>query len=169
MGNISEYDMYLFGAGVHYDMYMKLGAHPCKKGRWQGVNFAVWAPNAKRVWVIGSFNDWNETSHEMKRLEPNGIYELFVSNVKIGDMYKYLIETQDGRKLYKADPYANYAEMRPGTASKVADISKLKWTDEKWMQARAEHKDDEVYRQPMSIYEVHPGSWKRHAGYDEDT
>ena len=150
-------------------MYMKLGAHPCKKGRWQGVNFAVWAPNAKRVWVIGSFNDWNETSHEMKRLEPNGIYELFVSNVKIGDMYKYLIETQDGRKLYKADPYANYAEMRPGTASKVADISKLKWSDEKWMQARAEHKDDEVYRQPMSIYEVHPGSWKRHAGYDEDT
>lgn len=169
MGNISEYDMYLFGAGVHYDMYMKLGAHPCKKGRWQGVNFAVWAPNAKRVWVIGSFNDWNETSHEMKRLEPNGIYELFVSNVKIGDMYKYLIETQDGRKLYKADPYANYAEMRPGTASKVADISKLKWSDEKWMQARAEHKDDEVYRQPMSIYEVHPGSWKRHAGYDKDT
>ena len=86
MGNISEYDMYLFGAGVHYDMYMKLGAHPCKKGRWQGVNFAVWAPNAKRVWVIGSFNDWNETSHEMKRLEPNGIYELFISNGKIGDM-----------------------------------------------------------------------------------
>ncbi len=169
MGKISEYDMYLFGAGVHYDMYMKLGAHPCKKGRWQGVNFAVWAPNAKRVWVIGSFNDWNETSHEMKRLEPNGIYELFVSNVKIGDMYKYLIETQDGRKLYKADPYANYAEMRPGTASKVADISKLKWSDEKWMQARAEHKDDAVYRQPMSIYEVHPGSWKRHEGYDEDT
>ena len=169
MGKISEYDMYLFGTGVHYDMYMKLGAHPCKKGRWQGVNFAVWAPNAKRVWVIGSFNDWNETSHEMKRLEPNGIYELFVSNVKIGDMYKYLIETQDGRKLYKADPYANYAEMRPGTASKVADISKLKWSDEKWMQARAEHKDDAVYRQPMSIYEVHPGSWKRHEGYDEDT
>ena len=169
MGNISEYDMYLFGAGVHYDMYMKLGAHPCKKGRWQGVNFAVWAPNAKRVWVIGSFNDWNETSHEMKRLEPNGIYELFISNVKIGDMYKYLIETQDGRKLYKADPYANYAEMRPGTASKVADISKLKWSDEKWMEARAAHKDEDVYRQPMSIYEVHPGSWKRHPGYDEDT
>ena len=169
MGKISEYDMYLFGTGVHYDMYMKLGAHPCKKGRWQGVNFAVWAPNAKRVWVIGSFNDWNETSHEMKRLEPNGIYELFVSNVKIGDMYKYLIETQDGRKLYKADTYANYAEVRPGTASKVADISKLKWSDEKWMQARAEHKDDAVYRQPMSIYEVHPGSWKRHEGYDEDT
>ena len=76
-----------------------------------GCQLAVWAPNAKRVWVIGSFNDWNETSHEMKRLEPNGIYELFISNVKIGDMYKYLIETQDGRKLYKADPYANYAEL----------------------------------------------------------
>ena len=71
----------------------------------------------------------------MKRLEPNGIYDLFISNVKIGDMYKYLIETQDGRKLYKADPYANYAELRPGTASKVADISKLKWSDEKWMES----------------------------------
>lgn len=166
MGNISEYDMYLFGTGTHYDIYMKLGAHPGKRGRWPGVNFAVWAPNAKRVWVIGTFNDWNETSHEMKRLEPNGIYELFVTKAKVGDMYKYLIETKDGRKLYKADPFANQAEMRPGTASVVADISKLKWTDEKWMKSRAEKSD--VYAQPMAIYEVHPGSWKRHPGYKED-
>ena len=169
MGNISEYDMYLFGAGVHYDMYMKLGAHPCKKGRWQGVNFAVWAPNAKRVWVIGSFNDWNETSHEMKRLEPNGIYELFISNVKIGDMYKYLIETQDGRKLYKADPYANYAELRPGTASKVADISKLKWSDENgWKHVR----HIRMMRCTVSqcpFMKCIRSSWKRHAGYEEDT
>lgn len=166
MGNISEYDMYLFGAGTHYDIYMKLGAHPGKKGRWPGVNFAVWAPNAKRVWVMGTFNDWNETSHEMKRLEPNGIYELFVTKAKVGDMYKYLIETKDGRKLYKADPYANQAEMRPGTASVVADISNLKWSDEKWMKSRAEHSN--VYEQPMAIYEVHPGSWKRHPGYEPD-
>lgn len=166
MGNISEYDMYLFGMGTHYDIYMKLGAHPGKKGRWPGVNFAVWAPNAKRVWVIGTFNDWNETSHEMTRLEPNGIYELFVTKAKVGDMYKYLIETKDGRKLYKADPYANQAEMRPGTASVVADISNLKWSDEKWMKSRAEKSD--VYAQPMAIYEVHPGSWKRHPGYEED-
>ena len=158
MGKISEYDMYLFGTGVHYDMYMKLGAHPCKKGRWQGVNFAVWAPNAKRVWVIGSFNDWNETSHEMKRLEPNGIYELFVSNVKIGDMYKYLIETQDGRKLYKADPYANAAEFRPNTASVVTDLSKFEWSDEKWMEQRKKKNEDE---EPMAVYEVHLGSWRK--------
>ena len=153
MGNISEYDMYLFGAGVHYDMYMKLGAHPCKKGRWQGVNFAVWAPNAKRVWVIGSFNDWNETSHEMKRLEPNGIYELFVSNVKIGDMYKYLIETQDGRKLYKADPYANYAEMRPGTASKVADISKLKCACHDHAAVCPDGLDNDIFAQRVFTFE----------------
>ena len=167
MGKISEYDMYLFGQGTHYDIYSKLGAHPCKRGRWPGVEFAVWAPNAKRVWVIGTFNGWNETSHEMKRLEPNGIYELFVSKAKEGDLYKYLIETQDGRKLYKADPYANYAELRPGTASRVADINKIKWTDDVWMKKRAEVED--VYRQPMSIYEVHPGSWRRQAGYEEDT
>ena len=159
--------MYLFGQGTHYDIYSKLGAHPCKRGRWPGVEFAVWAPNAKRVWVIGTFNGWNETSHEMKRLEPNGIYELFVSKAKEGDLYKYLIETQDGRKLYKADPYANYAEVRPGTASRVADINKIKWTDDVWMKKRSEVED--VYRQPMSIYEVHPGSWRRQAGYEEDT
>ncbi|MCD8324680.1 MAG: 1,4-alpha-glucan branching enzyme, partial [Clostridiales bacterium] len=167
MGNITEYDMYLFGTGVHYDIYKKLGAHPQKVGRVSGVNFAVWAPNAEKVWVIGSFNEWDETANEMKRLEPSGIYELFVPKVKKGDYYKYLILTKDGRKLYKADPYANYAELRPGTASRVADISKLRWTDDVWMKNRAETKN--VYENPMNIYEVHIGSWKRHEGYTEDT
>ncbi len=166
MGNISEYDMYLFGTGVHYDIYKKLGAHPQKVGKQSGVAFAVWAPNAKRVWVIGTFNDWDETSHEMERLEPNGIYELFVPKAKKGDLYKYLIETQDGRKLYKADPFANYAEMRPGKASRIADISKLKWSDDVWMRNRAETQN--VYEKPLNIYEVHPGSWRRHEGYAED-
>ena len=159
MGNISEYDMYLFGAGTHYDMYMKLGAHPDKKGRWPGVNFAVWAPNAKRVWVIGTFNDWNETSHEMKRLEPNGIYELFVSKAKEGDLYKYLIVAPDGRELYKADPYAAYAEMRPGTASIVWDTDESAWTDDKWLKKRT---DFDIDRDPMVIYECHIGSWMKH-------
>ncbi|MCD8333155.1 MAG: 1,4-alpha-glucan branching protein GlgB [Clostridiales bacterium] len=167
MGNITEYDMYLFGTGVHYDIYKKLGAHPQKVGRVSGVNFAVWAPNAEKVWVIGSFNEWDETAHEMERLEPSGIYELFVPKVKKGDYYKYLILTKDGRKLYKADPYANYAELRPGTASRVTDISKLRWTDDVWMKNRAETKN--VYENPMNIYEVHIGSWKRHEGYTEDT
>ncbi len=166
MGNITEYDMYLFGTGVHYDIYKKLGAHPDREGGKTGVRFAVWAPNAKKVWVIGTFNDWDETASEMKRLEPNGIYELFVSKAKKGDLYKYLILTKDGRKLYKADPYANYSELRPGTASCVTDISRLKWTDDVWMKNRAEKEN--IYTGPINIYEVHPGSWKRHAGYEED-
>ena len=166
---IGELDQYLFGQGTHYEIYKKMGAHKVKSGRKTGVYFAVWAPHAKRVSVVGDFNDWDTTADIMTREEPLGIYTLFVPGVEEGMLYKYCIETQNGDLLFKADPFANYAEMRPGTASKVADISKLKWSDEKWMQARAEHKDDEVYRQPMSIYEVHPGSWKRHAGYDEDT
>lgn len=167
MGNITEYDMYLFGTGVHYDIYRKLGAHPEKRGRVSGVSFAVWAPNAESVRVIGTFSGWDETKNEMKRLEPNGIYELFVPEARKGDLYKYLIETKDGRKLYKADPYANYAELRPGTASRVADISKLRWSDDVWMRERINTRN--IYEKPMNIYEVHPGSWKRHAGYEKDS
>ncbi len=166
MANITEYDMYLFGNGVHYDIYKKLGAHPSAVGGADGVRFAVWAPNAQNVWVLGSFNDWAEEEYAMERLEPNGIWELFVSGVKVGDYYKYLILTADGRKLYKADPYANWAELRPGTASRVADISKLTWSDDAWMKARNE--TENIYEKPMNIYEVHPGSWMRHLGYGED-
>ena len=162
MGNFTELDMYLFGQGTHYDIYKKLGAHPAEIKKKKGVLFDVWAPHAAKVWVIGTFNDWDETAHEMERLEPleAGIYELFVPGVKEGDLYKYLIETEDGEKLYKADPYANYAELRPGTASRVFDISKFKWTDKVWMKRREETEDP--YAQPMSIYEVHLGSWMRH-------
>ena len=166
MGHVTEYDMYLFGEGTHYNIYEKLGAHPGKKGRKKGIYFDVWAPNASKVWVIGTFNDWDETATPMERLEPNGIYEAFVPEAKMGDMYKYLIETPEGTHLYKADPYANYAELRPGTASRITDISELKWTDEAWMQQRAQQED--VYEQPLSIYEVHPGSWMRHPGATED-
>ncbi len=166
MGNITEYDMYLFGNGVHYDIYKKLGAHPDTENDVEGVRFAVWAPHAQRVWVIGSFNDWNEEVDEMTRLEPNGIYERFIPGVNVGDFYKFLILTRDGRKLYKADPYANWAEMRPNTASRVADISKLTWSDTAWMKARAE--TENLYEKPMNIYEVHLGSWKRHEGYTEE-
>lgn len=165
---ITEYDMYLFGQGAHYEMYEKLGAHPCKHGKKTGVSFAVWAPHAKNVWVIGSFNDWNETTHPMERLEPNGVYTLFTEDAGEGDLYKYLIETQDGRRLYKADPYANYAELRPGTASRVADITSIKWTDDAWIKSRSAKKEGDVYREPMAIYEVHPGSWMRHPGRNDD-
>lgn len=168
MANFTELDRYLFGQATHYDIYKKLGAHLTDQYGIQGVCFDLWAPNAKRVWIIGTFNDWDETADEMERLEPErmGIFELFIPGIEEGELYKYLIETEDGTKLYKADPYANFAEMRPGTASAIADIDHFKWTDEKWMTARAQHKD--VYDQPMAIYEVHPGSWRRHPGREDE-
>ena len=163
---VTEMDQYLFGQGNHYDIFRKLGAHPAKyKGR-KGIYFAVWAPHALAVYVMGEFNGWAEESHEMKRLEPLGIYELFVPEAKVGDLYKYVIETKAHRKLYKADPYANEAEMRPGTASRVTDITGFKWSDGAWLEKRKSWNSKEA---PMSIYEVHPGSWKKHPhGPDED-
>ncbi len=142
MGNFTELDAYLFGQGTHYDIYKKLGAHLSVDGKKKGVRFAVWAPNAKRVFVIGEFNGWDETANEMERVEPEsiGVFETFVPNIGTGVLYKYLIETADGTLLYKADPYANEAELRPGTASKVADIEHFKWTDSKWMKDRAARK-----------------------------
>lgn len=168
MGNFTELDTYLFGQATHYDIYKKLGAHPATENGKKGVMFNVWAPHASRVWVIGSFNDWDEEANEMKRLETGnmGIYELFIPEAKEGDFYKYLIETPDNTKLYKADPYANYAEMRPGTASRIWDINQFKWTDRTWMKNRAETED--MYSKPMSIYEVHVGSWMRHPGREDE-
>ncbi len=168
MGNFSELDMYLFGQATHYDIYKKLGAHPQIRRNKKGICFAVYAPHAEKVFVIGEFNEWDETKHEMERLEPEeaGIYELFIPGLGTGSLYKYLIITPDGRKLYKADPYANFAEVRPGTASRITDIEHFKWTDDVWMKKRASH--GTMDHQPMSIYEVHPGSWMRHPGQDED-
>ena len=168
MGNFTELDTYLFGQATHYDIYKKLGAHPATENGKKGVMFNVWAPHASRIWVIGSFNEWDEEADEMQHLETGnmGIYELFIPEAKEGDLYKYLIETQDGTKLYKSDPYANYAEMRPGTASRIWDINRFKWTDRTWMKKRAEAED--MYSNPMSIYEVHMGSWMRHPAREEE-
>ena len=166
MGRFSELDMYYLGQATHYEIYRKLGAHPAEEKGKKGVYFAVWAPNAAKVSVIGSFNNWQEDANEMERLEPMGVYETFIPEAAEGDMYKFYIETQDGRRLYKADPYANYAELRPGTASVVTDITHFKWTDAKWMEKRKATKD--VHSQPMSIYEVHPGSWMRHPGREDE-
>lgn len=167
MGNFTELDMYLFGQATHYDIYKKMGAHLMTVKRKKGAMFDLWAPGAKRVWVFGTFNDWEETGCEMKRLEPTecGIYELFVPGVQQGDLYKYLIETAEGKLLYKADPYANQAELRPGTASVVADISHFTWTDAEWMKQREKA---DVFKQPMAILEVHPGSWMRHPSREDE-
>ena len=123
---ISKDDEYLFAQGTHYDIYKKLGAHVSEENGKKGIYFAVWAPNAQRVHVVGDFNGWNEWSHELRRLGPGGIHALFVPDLGVGELYKYVITTADGKKLYKADPYANWAEFRPGTASKTFDLSTIK-------------------------------------------
>lgn len=156
---ISKDDQYLFGQGTHYDIYKKLGAHLSEEDGVQGVYFAVWAPNAVDVHVIGSFNGWDEGSHAMTKLGDGGIWALFVPHAGIGSMYKFLIFTPDGRKLYKADPFANYAEFRPGTASIVTDLTDFGWKDDKWMAAR-DKKD--MNHEPMAIYECHIGSFMKH-------
>ena len=161
---IGELD--LFSMGTHYDIYKKMGAHEAVMNGKKGVYFAVWAPNAATVSVIGEFNGWREEANPMTRLEPSGIYEGFVVGAKVGMLYKFFIKTKDGRGLYKADPFANYAEQRPGTASRITDITKLRWSDAAWMEARKQRDNDSL---PVSIYEVHPGSWKKHPhGEDED-
>lgn len=163
---IGELDQYLFSMGTHYDIYKKMGAHEAVMNGKRGVYFAVWAPNAATVSVIGEFNGWREEANLMTRLEPSGIYEGFVVGAKVGMLYKFFIKTKDGRGLYKADPFANYAEQRPGTASRITDITKLRWSDAAWMEARKQRDNDSL---PVSIYEVHPGSWKKHPhGEDED-
>ena len=161
---ITEMDQYLFGQGTHYEIYKKLGAHLTEYEGEKGVYFAVWAPHAKGVRVVGEFNCWGSDGYRMNRLEPLGIYEVFVPGLEEGCMYKYLIETEKGDYLYKADPFAFYAEKRPGTASRVADISGFTWHDDRWMTKRAGWNAAES---PVSIYEVHPGSWKRHP-HEED-
>ncbi len=161
---IGELDHYLFGQGNHYEIYKKLGAHEVTAGK-KGVYFAVWAPHAKSVSVIGEFKGWDAAADRMERQGPLGIYTVFVPEAKDGQMYKYCIETQSGELIYKADPFANYAELRPGTASRITDISHLKWTDDRWMESRKKWDNKE---NPLSIYEVHMGSWMRHPGREDE-
>ena len=168
MSNFTDLDAYLFGQGTHYDIYKKLGAHRGKQGKETGIFFDVWAPHAASVAVIGEFNDWDENRNFMHRVEPaeHGIFETFIPEAQEGQLYKYLIYTEDGNKLYKADPYATYAEVRPGTASRIYDNTKFKWTDQTWMKQRKAAKN--FWEQPLAIYEVHPGSWKRHPRPEND-
>ena len=162
---IGELDQYLFGNGTHYELYKKMGAHLVTVDGVKGVYFAVWAPHAKSVSVIGEFNEWNLNADLMQRHDPMGIYTKFVPDAKEGQLYKFCIETQNGVKIDKADPFANYAELRPGNASRITDISNLKWSDSSWMKKR--EKWDEKTN-PMSIYEVHMGSWMRHPGREDE-
>ena len=162
---ITEFDQYLFGQGTHYDLYNKLGAHPMTVDEEEGVYFAVWAPNAAGVSIVGDFNEWDENATPMERLEPLGIYQIFLTGIKVGDIYKYCVTAQDGKKTLKADPYGFQAELRPNNASVVADISDFKWHDSRWMKKREKFDDK---KNPMFVYEVHPGSWKKHEQTEED-
>lgn len=162
---ITEFDQYLFGQGTHYDLYNKLGAHPMTVDGEEGVYFAVWAPNAEAVSLVGNFNEWDENATPMERLEPLGIYEIFLPGMKIGDIYKYCVTTKAGYTILKADPYGFQAELRPNNASVIADISDFKWQDSRWMKKREKFDDK---KDPMFVYEVHPGSWKKHEQTEED-
>ena len=157
-GFITETDCYLFGEGTHYEIYEKLGAHPTKIGGKQGIYFAVWAPHAVSVAVTGDFNNWSSDSHPMKAIGTSGIWELFTKDAAPGCLYKYVITTSTGKMLYKADPYASWAELRPGTASRISPLSSFQWKDDRWMGKR---KNNLPTLGPLSIYEVHLGSWKR--------
>ncbi len=164
-GFITETDRYLFGEGTHYEIYDKLGAHPKTYRRKEGMYFAVWAPHAWAVGVVGDFNNWNPDATPMEALGTSGIYEAFVPGLGVGQLYKYAITTASGKVIFKSDPYAFEAEYRPGTASITADISGFVWKDDNWMSKR---KETDLLSSPLSIYEVHLGSWKKQNRDEKD-
>lgn len=157
-GFITEVDRYLFNNGRHYEIFEKMGAHPKKYKGKNGMYFAVWAPHAEQIGVVGDFNSWDPEANAMKPLADSGIWEAFVPGIAAGELYKYAITTKSGKILFKADPYAFSAEYRPGTASVTADLSDFQWGDDAWMDKR---RSTDPMNAPMSIYEVHLGSWRR--------
>jgi 1,4-alpha-glucan branching enzyme len=160
---LTEYDLYLFNQGNHYEIYEKLGAHPWQHQGVSGVLFGVWAPSATRVSVVGDFNQWDGRRHQMRCRGASGVWELFVPHLGPGLLYKFEIRTQEGILLIKADPFAFRFEERPKTAAIVHDLSGFPWTDQDWMTSRA--KEDPLSR-PMAVHEVHLGSWRRRVEED---
>lgn len=155
---ITDLDMHLFGQGTHYEIYNKLGAHLVTVDGINGVHFAVWAPNGKRVSVVGDFNGWDGRIHPMRVLGNSGIFEIFIPELDVNTKYKFEIKTKDNNLLTKSDPYGNYSELRPATASIVADINDFNWTDDQWLEERD---SSTPYDKPMLIYEAHLSSWKK--------
>ncbi len=162
---LSEFDMHLFGEGRHWHVYRVLGANPHRVGDIQGVLFAVWAPNAARVSVIGDFNRWDGRRHPMRSRGGSGIWEIFIPGLQPGNLYKYEIRNRDtGAALVKTDPYGRQFQMRPDTAALVPQPDEFQWQDQAWMEQR---KHTPWLHAPMSVYEVHLGSWQRddHGGF----
>ncbi|MEM9411186.1 MAG: 1,4-alpha-glucan branching protein GlgB [Planctomycetota bacterium] len=158
---LSDLDLYLFGEGNHKRIYNHLGAQLRVIDGVQGVNFAVWAPNAKGVALVGSFNDWDSRQHVMQKRIPSGVWEIFVPGIGAGQQYKYRITEESGHQIDKCDPYGFYAEVPPRTANVVVDLNQYQWNDDAWLSQR-QSKDH--FSSPMSIYEVHLGSWRHQQG-----
>lgn len=159
-------DIKKFESGIHYSIFEKMGAHPMTAGKAEGVYFSVWAPCAMRVSVVGDFNLWDGRRHQMRKLGDSGIFELFIPGLKTGIIYKYEVKQRNGELKLKSDPYANFSELRPDSASVVWDISRFSWSDREWLDKREGTSSKE---QPVSIYEVHLGSWLRKEPKSEES
>jgi len=155
---ISDYDLYLFNQGNNHRIYEKMGCHLCEVEGVKGASFCVWAPSAKRVSVVGSFNNWDGRIHPMRMMGSSGVWELFIPGLTKGDLYKYEIKTPTDEIYIKSDPYAFYSETPPHTASVVYDLDNYEWQDSDWMEKRAK---ESVFDKPVNIYEVHLGSWRQ--------
>ncbi|MDL1955740.1 MAG: 1,4-alpha-glucan branching protein GlgB [Candidatus Desulfofervidus auxilii] len=155
---LGELDLYLIREGRHFEIYKKLGAHPMIHDGVKGISFAVWAPNALRVSVIGDFNHWDGRIYPMRVLGDSGVWEIFIPDLEEGILYKYEIKTKSGDLRIKTDPFAFYMELRPKNASIVWDLNKYQWNDKDWMKERIKKN---IYHSPLNIYEVHLGSWQR--------
>ena len=166
LGFITREDCYWFGEGTHYEIYKKLGAHPIKYRGEAGYYFAVWAPHAEAISIVGDFNGWDIAAHPCSEIFQRGIWECFIPGLRSGELYKFVIRTKNGDILYKADPYARSSEFRPGTASRLSEEPwEFCWKDARWMSGRA--KEDPRHT-AISIYECHLGSWKKNSTGEMD-
>ncbi|MGQ4667675.1 1,4-alpha-glucan branching enzyme [Metabacillus halosaccharovorans] len=155
--SLTDYDIHLFHEGQFFESFQVFGAHLTEQNGKKGTSFSVWAPHAKQVSVVGNFNNWDRNNHKMKKMSEEGIWNLFIEGIEEGEIYKYEIITSSDETLLKADPYAFQSEVRPNTASVVADLTGFNWTDQKWKRRK---KQRQPYDRPLAIYEVHLGSWK---------
>ena len=163
---ISDYDLFLFNQGNHHKTYEKLGCHLMEAEGVKGASFAVWAPSAKRVSVVGSFNQWDGRTHQMRMIGSSGVWEIFIPGLTKGDIYKYEIKTPSDEIYVKSDPYAFFAEKSPKTASVVYDLDNYRWQDALWLDER---QNESVFDKPVNIYEVHLGSWKQEPDDDPES
>src|SRR5690554_367565 len=155
---LTSSEMYLFNRGEFYHSYRKFGAHIIKDGGRWGTYFALWAPHAQQVWVVGDFNNWDGKDHPMEKWADQGIWTLFIPHLEEGEIYKYKILTPEGKIFLKGDPFAFSTEVRPQTASVITSLEGYSWGDEEWLVQR---KSKDYLQEPMVIYELHLGSWRK--------